>query len=214
MDDDIRAATGAARDDGAATLDATVSVRPNPKRPRRWLLIAALVVVSAVTVAAVSGLLRARDAGSPQYSLRQMASAVENKDWSGVERYVDVDAVASHFVGSMFAGQAAEGTSAAGAMRPGLAPKMTATFTRQFRAAVQQAVEATAATANRGVAGRPFVLRAKSVTYLGQNEALVLVELPVAGGGAQDVKLRMKRVDDHWRVIAVEDVADLMGLVN
>jgi flagellar basal body-associated protein FliL len=67
------------------------------KSKRFWLLLLAALAVVAVAVA-VLVLVRGSDTRTPQYSLEQMANAARNKDWDGVQKYIDVDAVTSTFV--------------------------------------------------------------------------------------------------------------------
>jgi hypothetical protein len=48
----------------------------------------------------------------------------------------------------------------------------------------------------------------KSVTRR-EADALVIVEVSVGKAGSVDLKLRMTRIDEFWRVTAVENIAEL-----
>ena len=64
---------------------------------------------------------------------------------------------------------------------------------------------------NQNLLVSAFITRqVKSVTYAG-DEALATVEVPLKTGAPLELKLRMKRVGDHWRVVAVDNVEALVG---
>lgn len=67
---------------------------------RKWKLVGVVIVLGlilALLVGAVLGLGEYRK-GQPEHSLRQFAQAVENRDRSAAEKYIDADRVAESFV--------------------------------------------------------------------------------------------------------------------
>lgn len=64
---------------------------------KRTILLTSLVVVLALLVAAGT-MCRYNYTRSPQYSLHQLARAAAEKDWDGVQKYVDFDCVVSQGV--------------------------------------------------------------------------------------------------------------------
>ena len=191
------------------------------------MLLAAVTLV-AVTAAAFA-LLPSQEADSPEYSLSQMTKAVRDGDWGGVQRYMDTDAVAASFVDAALAtaleddspdaltgnvGGMGGGGNAPGSSGSGLAGTMRNVFVEQFGSAVKRSVEARGKTST----GEPSVLLLlddpTSVEFVSQTEVLATVRVPTDDGGMQDVVIRMLRVDDHWRIMALENFADLMSSVS
>jgi hypothetical protein len=185
----------------AMACEAPVGSQPIPAKPRRFLPLAALAVVA--VLAAVGALLWVDYTHTPQYSLGQMARAAQNKDWDGVQKYVDVDAVASAFVDVAISKAFGEDTSGASALGAGMKP----TAIRQFKDSLKNSVENATSTKTAGLSGVLFVTKPSSVTYVSNEEALVTVEVPSFGD--QSVRLRMTWADDHWRITAFESAADL-----
>ena len=68
----------------------------------RMVLWVSLIVVLALFV--VGGLRRVQYMRSPQYSVEQLARAATAKDWEGVQKYADVDAVVDDQVDKLIDG--------------------------------------------------------------------------------------------------------------
>jgi hypothetical protein len=186
------------------------SVAAKPRRFVPWLLAAAVLVV----VGVAGALAWVNYTRSPEYSLGQMASAAQNKDWDGVQKYMDVDAVTSNLVDVAMSQALTKDTTGLGALGAGLAQAMKPALTQQLKDTLRKSVEDATSTATGGISG---VLRAKSpksVTYVTKTEVLVTLKMPDKTGGTQDMKLRMKWADDHWRVTAFENAVDLLGSPN
>lgn len=221
-----------AQEPGASqAVEAPGSTKPIPKKSRRFSPpIAALAVIAVIAV--IAGLVWVRYTQSPQYSLGQLASAAQNKDWDGVQKYMDVDAVASHFLDAALSNARGDdsadddsadddtrmgddtgmsgGTSGAGTTRT-----MGPAFIQRFRDALKKSIEdATLKSDAGGVSSVLLGKKPKSVTYVSKKEASATVEVPAGAGGTQDVTLRMQWADDHWRITALENVADLLGSLN
>jgi len=81
----------------AAVAHIPVGNVPTGAKHRRFLPLAVALGVVAV-VAVVGAVLWLNFTHSPEYSLAQMASAARSKNWDGVQKYMDVDAVTSNLV--------------------------------------------------------------------------------------------------------------------
>jgi len=207
---------------GPSTRPAVVS-----RRRRFQLLLLAAVAVIAITAVGIA-LLDSRDVGSPEHSLAQMTKAVRSGDWNRVQEYMDIDAVASSFVDATMAtalegdapdaltgnvGGMGGGGNTPGSSGSGLAGTMKDTFIQQFRNSVKQSVEARGKTST----GEPSTLLLledpTSVELVSETEALATVSAST-GDGTRDVVIRMVRAGDHWRIMALENFADLMSSVS
>lgn len=196
---------------------------PVPKKTQRpWLLLVALAVLALVAV--VFGVLRAPRPESPEHALRQLSKAAENKDWGGVQKYMDVDAVATHYVDVALSNALGDdGADGAGAMAGGNAMgassggvgvgrTMKPVFVQRFRDSLKKRVEEGTLKADAG--GVASVLRGKKpkrVSYVSRKEASASVEVPAGAGGTREVTLRMEWADDHWRIVALENIGELLG---
>jgi hypothetical protein len=177
------------------------------KSKRFWLLLLAALAVVAVAVA-VLVLVRGSDTRTPQYSLEQMANAARNKDWDGVQKYIDVDAVTSTFVDAAISNAFGADTSGTVGADSAMKPKAI----QQIKDSLKRRVEDTSGVGTGDLSEVLYVDKPTSVTYVSEDEALVTVEVPVSAGGTRDIRLRMKRTDDHWRIAAFENAAELLDL--
>ena len=147
---------------------------------------------------------------SPGYSLGQLAVAVERNDWDGVQKYVDLDSLIGQIIDVAVSKTIETDTSGFGALAAGLAQSMKPTLIQQAKDSWRKSVES-GSSSSGGTSGnfRPVFAakRVKSVTRIG-DEALVTVEVP-SSGTTYDVRLRMKRVDNFWRVTSIENLSDL-----
>jgi len=197
------------------------------KRSRLLVLITVLAIV--VIGAVVGGLLWQQYLQSPRHALAQLAAATESQDWSGVQTYVDVDAVASNFVDAALSN--AQGEDAAGEedergagedspmraqpRKERDTPSMKSAFVDQFGDALKQAVED--GTLNADAGGVSSVLLGEKVTdvaYVSETEAAVTMAVSDGAGRTRDIRLRMQKADDHWRIIALENIDDLLGSLD
>lgn len=171
----------------------------------------ALVVALILLLVAVGGgLAWVNYTRSPTYSLGMLANAARNKDWDGVQKYVDVDAVVSQAVDAAVGQRLTSDTSGFGGLVAGLAQSMKPALIQQAKAAFKKSIESGQVSVGGlgGVASIFAGQRVKSVTFIGE-EALVTVEVPQDAVAPFNLKLKMKRVDDFWRVTAVENILEL-----
>jgi hypothetical protein len=171
------------------------------------LIVAALVLIAMLVGAGLWWLDYTR---SPAYSLGQLAQAVQDRDWNGFQKYVDIEAVVGQVVDAAVSGSVKGDTLGLGSLVTGLANTAKPALVQQAKETLRQSIEASAATAGAAagsLAGFFIANQVKSVTYVG-DEALVTVAVPYSGK-VFDVRLKMKRVDDHWRVTGIENVLDL-----
>ncbi|MRR10919.1 hypothetical protein EG835_00135 [bacterium] len=127
-----------------------------------------------------------------------------------MQKYVDCDAVVSELVDTGITGTFGEDDSWLGASAAKLAESAKPALARTVKGALRTGIEMGPDRAGDAaeLAGLFAVRSVKSVSYAGE-EALVLVEAPYGEERAVEVTLRMKRVDDFWRVIAIEDLPTL-----
>ena len=179
-------------------------------RRSRAPLIVTLVMLGALLAAGVAaGVWWLEFTRSPAYSVGQIADAVRQGDWNGVQRYVDVASVVGQAV------DAAVGRSAGGVVA-GLAESAKPALVRQAKESLRLSVErgGTSPT-QRSAAFSSYVaaVQVASVRYVG-DEALVTLAVPGGAGKVLDLKLRMRRAGDHWRVTRIDDVLDLPGVLG
>ena len=150
---------------------------------------------------------------SPAYSIGQLAEAVQRRDWDGVQKYVDIDSVVRQAVDAAVSTAVKQDTSGLAALAAGVAqftkPALVAQTKQTLRTSVEQG-QSTLTTDSISLVGFFAINQVKSVTYVG-GDALATVELPLARGKPLELKLRMKRVGDHWRVIAIDNILELLG---
>jgi len=193
-----------------------MSEQPNPtgapvtattrKRGGRTAAVAVILLLVAVGV----GVAWVSYTRSPTYSLGMMANAARSKDWDGVQKYVDVDAVVGHAVDAALGQGLKSTTSGFGGLVAGLAQSTKPALSQLAKASFKNSIESGQVSLGGlvGVASIFVGQRVKSVTFTG-NEALVTVEVPQDAVAPFDLKLRMKRVDDFWRVTAIENILEL-----
>jgi len=143
----------------------------------------ALIVVSALLVAAVITARRRQVRRSPLYSLQRLADAARAKDRVGIEQYLDVTRVAESVVDA--AGPSGEEVSR---------PLLVTLVEQSLWSALTDSL-------SRRYAGIAGVVQEARVARVG-----VRLRLP-DGDSALVVHLRMEPADGHWRVVAVEDFA-------
>lgn len=172
----------------------------------RTVLWASLIVALALLVAGAAWTNYTR---SPNYSLAQLARAVAVKDWNGVQKYVDVEAVVSQQVDAATTETFGEDDTWYGAVAADLAewakPGLTHGAKDIFQAVVELGPDRPNATVD--LAGLSTTMSITSVTREG-DYALVTLEAPYGNERTINVKLGMKRVDNLWKVIAIEDIAE------
>jgi hypothetical protein len=190
---------------------AVAATRPSRPAKSKTSLIVAVVVL--VAILAGAGLWWLDYTRSPAYSIGQLAQAAQNRDWIGVQKYVDIEAVVGQVVDAAVSRSVKGDTSGLEPLLRQLAGSAKPALVQRAKDALRQAIESGGSWSGYGLGSPVGVYAAnqvKSVTYVG-DEALVSVAVPY-GGKVFDVRLRMKRVDDHWRVTAIENVLDLSVL--
>lgn len=199
--------------------ESTAGVRTPPHR--RIAIVAAAAVV--VVVAAIALALLWEPSGSPGHSLRELRNAAAAGDWSGVERYFDAESVASVYVAAALEGAFADdgartgttGTTRGMGGSVGVGEDMESAFVLRFADALKTAIEG--GTLSAGDGGIAAILLGDApfeVETAGDMEATARISVPTAAGATEDVVLRMRRVDDHWRVVALDGITDLTGPFN
>jgi hypothetical protein len=183
-------------------------------RRSRAALIVTLALIAILLLAGIGAAVWWIDfTHSPAYSIGQLAEAVQRRDWDGVQKYVDIDSVVRHAVDAAVSKAVKQDTTGLGALAAGIVKSTKADLVAQAKLTLRQGVEqgqSTLATDSISSVGFFAINQVKSVTYVG-DEALVTVEVPLARGKPLELKLRMKRVGDHWRVIAIDNILDLLG---
>jgi hypothetical protein len=181
------------------------------KRSRTALVVALILLLALVLGAGIWWLNYTR---SPTYSLGQLAQAVQDRDWVGVQKYVDVQAVVGQAVDAAVSKSLNGDTSGIGSLATGLAQSAKPTLVQQATELLRKSVETRATSSGDGVGSLVGFFAAnqvKSVTYVSDGEALVTVAVPYSGQ-VFDLRLRMKRTGDHWRVTGIENILDLPAL--
>jgi len=178
---------------------------------KRTVLFASLIVVLALLVVA-GAVWRYSYIRSPKYSLNQLAQKAAAKDWDGVQKYVDFDAVVSHEVDATTTALVGGSDTWYGAIAAGVAEWAKPTLTRGTKYVMRTGIEMGPDRPETAVelTGLYAAMSVKTVTYEG-GQALVTVEAHYGDERTIDFTLRMKRVDDFWRVIAVEDFPELQS---
>lgn len=211
-----------------STPDPVASVgQPRHKRLPVPLL---LVAVALMALAAVAfAVLQAPGTDTPESSLSQMTRAVRSGDWGRVQKFMDVDAVAAAFVDATLAtamgedspdalggnaGSMGGGGNAPGTSGQGLADTMKDVFVARFGESVQRTVEARGKTSTGEPSSLLLIENPTTVEYISETEVLATVPVPTDDGGTQNIAVRMISDGDHWRIIALENFADLMGSVS
>lgn len=212
---------------GSPPPEPVVSAQARSKRLPKPLLLAAVALVALAVIA--FALLQDRRTGTPEYSLGQMTEAVRSGDWDGVQKYMDIDAVAGSFVDATLANAMGEdspdalgggaggmggGGNAPGSSGPGLAETMKDVFVRQFREAVKRSVEARGKTSTGDPSTLLLIENPTSVESVSETEVLATVQVRTDAAGTQDIAVRMIRAGDHWRIISLENFAELMSSVS
>lgn len=199
--------------EGAPVLEQSDTAGASAKKSRGRLVVA-LMVAGVLLIAVVGGLVWMNYTRSPAYSLGLLASAAQNRDWDSVQKYVDVEAIVGKAVDAALGKTLKEDTSGLGALGAELAQSTKPALVQQAKEVLRQSIErgAGAILPNRSWLVSSFVVKqVRSVTYIG-DEALVTVEVPLKPGAPFELKLKMKRVDDFWRVVAIENILDFPGV--
>lgn len=200
---------------GSVDQPTAVEQAPQVVQPRKKSRLPQAIVLGVVVLALLGGVFwYVNFTRSPEYSLGQLASAVENKDWDGVEKYVDIEALIGQVVDAATSKALEEDDSGFGALAAGLAQSMKPALVQQVKDSLKEGVEQGPSDEDGApggaLAGVFIAKKVKSVTYIG-DEALVTVEVP-DGDSTYELKLKMKRVDNFWRVVGIENILDLPGL--
>lgn len=195
----------------AEPTNAQMSLPVGAKVPRRRGRTAVVTAVILLLVA-IAGVAWVNYVRSPSYSLGMLAKAAQDRDWVGVEKYVDVDAAVGQAVDAAVAQGLTGDTSGFGGLVAGLA-EMKPALVQQVKDSLKKSVESGQVPlgGSPGVAAIFTGKQVKSVTYVG-TEALVTVEVPQKTGAPFDMRLKMKRVDDFWRITAIENILELPGI--
>lgn len=180
--------------------------QPAASPPPRSNLPLLIVLVVVIALIAGAGLWWRNFTTSPSYSLGQLAKAVQDKDWDGVQKYVDTDAIIDQAMDVLASQAPEEVDSGWGVSGAALLDAWKPALKDSIRKAIEEG-----GGGSLGSSSLTSILaadRVKSVTYIG-DEALVTIEVPRRGGKSMDLKLRMTRFDDFWRITAIENIDDL-----
>lgn len=199
-----------------------------PGRLRRSaLLVAVAVFIAAVGVGVM--VVVTPNEESPRRSLTRLTEAVEGKDWNGVQRYIDVDAVASNYMATLLANAQGDAAAEASATlgREGVKDNdtgmgdsgadsggttMNPVFNELFKDSLRKGVESGSLRSDAGgIASVLLGKKPKDIDYESADVALVTVEVPAAAGATRVITLRMERVGGLWRITSVANLDDLLG---
>lgn len=150
----------------------------------------------------------------PAGSLWLLAQAAEQGDWGVMLEYMDPVEVGSRFaqatVGRLEGDEETEAPSDSGSHGGNFtAGPMVTGFTEAFVTNLQ------ANAANGTLLAEGNLMQVildgglGETEYVSDDEALVDVVLSAASGEQTSARLRMRRVAEHWKLIAVEDTTDL-----
>jgi len=174
--------------------------------PKILILLATLLAVAASTGAALwISYIR-----SPQYSIAMLAHAVVTKDWPGVQRYVDVKSVTDAAVEEELARGLGDAQGPLEQLVRRGAESAKPSLTRAATDALHEAV------VQGNDWGAPAATKLASIMAVSSyadvevdvDTAKVVVTPPASVG---PIRFRMARVDDHWRIVQVEDIVDLVA---
>lgn len=173
---------------------------PARHRISLWIPIVVVVVLLSTISARWISVIR-----SPDYSIQRLGSAVEDRDWNGFLKYVDTEAVLGQVVELVVARSAMAEDPDFGGLSQSAKRDLVHGAKDALREGIEKGGESSRSLGTLG--GYLSAKKVKSATRVG-DEALVTVE--VAGENRViDVTLRMKRADNYWRVIRIENLADL-----
>lgn len=192
-------------------MNGTTDLPGAARRPRKGRTVAIVVALALLLAAVGGGVAWVSYTRSPGHSLALLTQAAQGKDWDGVQKYVDVDSVVSQAVDAAVARNLGDDTVGLGALAAGLTQAMKPTLVQQAKDSLRKSVEQGKVPATGGQPGAAYIFAAKqvkSVTYIG-DMALVTVDVPQKSGPPFALRLKMKRVDDFWRVTAIENILDL-----
>lgn len=197
---------------------------------RKTLLAGAAVLILAAGAGAALWYRHTR--GKPEYALRQIAAAVAAHDLLAFEVHFDTkrvaqsvaDQIVTSAVGEATRGTASQsgfealGTMLGAQMLQGMKPMLITTIEQSVAATVRgdpppRQNATTARLMSKPVDLRPYRDGFRGIASVEQRENLALVRLRVKPEGRDSVAivtLRMERTDGVWKVIAIEDVADLL----
>ena len=182
--------------------------RISSRRRRISWLVAGIAV--ALVLVGVSGALWVRYTETPQYSLTQLTGAARAKDWAGVQKYIDFEAVADNLIAGVTLNVNAGDGNGSGSAGAKMATGMKPVFLKQLKDGMRESVASDEMKSTSGLFG---VLSAKKPTIVKSvgGESLVTVQVAKDGGGVLELKLKMRRVGDYWRIIAFGSAAEQIG---
>lgn len=196
-------------------------VSPTSNRRRSGSRIA-LIVVAVAAVVLIGGVVAAfawsNYTRSPQYSLKMLGKAVGDHDWDGFQRYVDVDAIANQAFDAAMSQSTKEtlekddsGFGALGAaLAQGIVQSLKPAFVEQVRTAIKTAITSEDDANTDGVGALPARVRTSTQVTVQREGDTAMVSLK-SKDTTQALELRMKRVDDHWKVVAIVNIVELVG---
>jgi len=169
-----------------------------------WVLVAVFVVVAALGVGGF--LYWLSYTRSPQYSVAMLGKAIAAHDYDEFQKYVDVDAVINKVVDDAMAESLKKDSSGMGALAASLVQSMKPALVAQFKTSLQTSVESKGSTSFSGMSK----LSITKVTDAG-DFAFVTVS---TGQKSGDIKLKLKRVGDFWRVVEFSNLGQLVQAAN
>lgn len=173
----------------------------------------ALVIIMLLIVGLVAGLWWYST--TPRFALTRLAQSAQGGDWEGVRRYMEVDAVADDIVDSAIEQALADRESQIGqlgllgeGLAAGIAEAMKPQLAEEVRAQMREQVEAQEGSARTWFGA--IVVGADPESLDVQNgEARAVVVLPYRGQRVR-LDLGMQRADGRWRVVTLNNAAELV----
>jgi hypothetical protein len=189
------------------------------RSPRRKTLGVILAVAAVVLVlgGSVGGRLWWRSGvASPSHSLVQLATAAQHRNWSGVQKYADLDALIGQYMTVAAAKAAGPDSAGMGLMLATMMADSKSGMVREFKDRLRASVESTSnASKSKGkVAAGAFGTKSIKSEIVSGDRAFVVVEASDPTGAKYDVELKMRRVGDHWRVVAIENLESIPFIKN
>ena len=152
---------------------------------------------------------------TPRFALTRLAQSAQGGDWEGVRRYMEVDAVADDIVDTAIEQALAERQGEIGrlgllgeGLASGIAEAMRPRLGEEVRTQMRERVEAQEGTVRRWLGAAVVGANPESLD-IQDDEARAVVVLPYRGQRVR-LDLGMQRADGQWRVMTLNNAAELV----